>query len=91
MEAVLAFGEKAATQLAALEGSAESLATLAQREKSARNALEKAAAELSKARQKIGGPLGEKISQELRALGFNKALFQVEITPATKRSSGSSR
>ena len=84
MEAVIAFGEKAATQLAALEGSAEFLAALAQREKTARTALDKAAAELSKARRKISGPLGEKISLELRALGFNKALFQVEITPATK-------
>ena len=84
LEAVLAFGEKAAAQLAALEGSAEFLATLAQREKAARSTLEKTAAELSKARKKIAGPLGEKISQELRALGFNKALFQVEITPATK-------
>jgi DNA repair protein RecN (Recombination protein N) len=84
MESVAAFGEKAAAQLAALEGRAEFLATLAQREKAARAALEKAAAELSKARRKIAGPLGEKISQELRALGFNKALFQVEITPAAK-------
>jgi len=84
MESVRAFGEKAAAQLTALEGRAEFLATLARREKSARDALEKAAAELSKARRKIAGPLGEKISQELRALGFNKALFQVEITPAAK-------
>jgi DNA repair protein RecN (Recombination protein N) len=84
VEGVLAFGEKAAAQLAALEGSAEFLATLGQREKSARGELDKAAAELSKARRKIAGPLGEKISQELRALGFNKALFQVEITPAPK-------
>jgi len=84
MEAVLAFGEKAAAQLAALEGSSEFLATLAQREKEARATLEKAAAELSKARKKIAGPLGEKISQELRTLGFNKALFQVELTPAAK-------
>jgi DNA repair protein RecN (Recombination protein N) len=84
MEAVLAFGEKAAKQLAALESSAEFLAALAQREKAARGALEKAAAELSKARRKIAGPLGEKISLELRALGFNKAQFAVEITPATK-------
>ena len=84
MEAVIAFGEKAASQLAVLEGSAEFLATLAEREKAARAALDKAAAELSKARKKIAGPLGEKISQELRALGFNKALFQVELAPATK-------
>jgi DNA repair protein RecN (Recombination protein N) len=84
MESVRAFGEKAAAQLAALEGRSEFLAALAQREKTARSALEKAAAELSKARRKIAGPLGEKISQELRALGFNKALFQVELTPAAK-------
>ena len=84
VESVLAFGEKAAAQLAALESSAESLATLARREQAARGALEKAAADLTKARKKIAGPLGEKISQELRALGFNKALFQVDITPAAK-------
>jgi DNA repair protein RecN (Recombination protein N) len=84
MDAVIAFGEKAASQLATLESSAEFLAALAGREKAARGALEKAAADLTKARKKIAVPLGEKISQELRALGFNKALFQVEITPATK-------
>jgi DNA repair protein RecN (Recombination protein N) len=84
MESVAAFGGKAAAQLAALEGRAEFLATLAQREKAARSALERAAAELSKARRKIAGPLGEKISQELRALGFNKALFQIELAPAAK-------
>jgi DNA repair protein RecN (Recombination protein N) len=84
MQAVTAFSEKAAAQLAALEGRAEFLAALVQREKAARSALEKAAAELSKARRKIAGPLGEKISQELRALGFNKALFQVDLTPGAK-------
>jgi len=83
VEAVLAFGETAASQLTALEGSAEFLAALAGREKAARAALEKAAADLSKARKKIAGPLGEKISQELRALGFNKAVFQIELTPAS--------
>jgi len=85
LESVAAFGEKAAAQLAALEGRAEFLATLTQREKTARAALEKTAADLSKARKKIAGPLGEKISQELRALGFNKALFQIELTPAATK------
>jgi DNA repair protein RecN (Recombination protein N) len=84
VESVIAFGEKAAAQLTALEGSAESLAALAQREKTARAALDKAAAELTKGRQKIAGPLGGKISQELRALGFTKSTFQVEIMPAAK-------
>jgi DNA repair protein RecN (Recombination protein N) len=79
VENVLAFGEKAAAQLAALEGRAELLATLAKREKAARDALEKAAQELSRARKKIAGPLGEKISQELRALGFAKAVFRIDL------------
>lgn len=82
IENVQAFGEKAAAQLAALEGRAEHLATLAAREKAARDALDKTAAELTKSRKKIAGPLGEKISQELRALGFNKALFAAEISAA---------
>ncbi len=82
VEAVLAFGQNAASQLAALEGRTEFLAALSAREKAARTELEKAAAELSKARKKIAGPLGEKISLELRALGFNKAVFQIELTPA---------
>jgi DNA repair protein RecN (Recombination protein N) len=84
VEAVLAFGEKAAAQLAALEGRNGFLAALAQREKTARASLAKAAAELTAARRKIAGPLGEKISHELRALGFTKSTFQVEITPAAK-------
>ncbi len=88
VESVKAFGEKASAQLAALEGRAEFLATLGQREKTARNALEKAASELSLARRKIAGPLGEKISQELRALGFNKAVFQVELSSAAPGPSG---
>ena len=79
IENVQAFAAKAASQLAALESRAEFLATLGQREKAAWAALEKAAAELTRARTKIAGPLGEKISQELRALGFSKATFQVEL------------
>jgi DNA repair protein RecN (Recombination protein N) len=84
VENVLAFGEKAAAQLAALEGRAELLATLAKREKAAREALEKAAEELSRARKKIIGPLGEKISQELRALGFAKAVFRIDLSALPK-------
>jgi DNA repair protein RecN (Recombination protein N) len=84
VENVIAFGEKAAAQLTALESHAETLAGLTQREKKARAGLDAAAADLTKARRKIAGPLGEKISQELRALGFTKSTFQVEITPAAK-------
>jgi DNA repair protein RecN (Recombination protein N) len=84
VENVLAFAEKSAAQLATLEGRAEFLASLAAREKTARAGLEKAAATLGQARRKIAGPLGEKISQELRALGFNKALFQVELAALPK-------
>jgi DNA repair protein RecN (Recombination protein N) len=84
IEEVLAFGVKAAAQLTALAGRAEFLASLAQREKSALAALEKAAGELSRARKKIAAPLGEKISQELRGLGFTKAVFQIELEPLAK-------
>jgi DNA repair protein RecN (Recombination protein N) len=79
IEDVLAFADNAAAQLATLEGREASLAALAQREKDARAALEKAAAELTGARRKIAGPLGDKISRELRHLGFSKALFQVDL------------
>jgi DNA repair protein RecN (Recombination protein N) len=84
IEQVLAFGEKASAQLAALEGRSEFLAGLAQREKAGNAALEKAAGELSGARRKITGPLGEKISQELRGLGFSKAVFQIEMEPLAR-------
>ena len=84
VENVLAFAEKARAQLAALEGRADFLATLAQREKAAHRVLDEAAEALSLARKKIAGPLGEKITQELRALGFNQARFQVELTPLGK-------
>jgi DNA repair protein RecN (Recombination protein N) len=84
VENVLAFAEKASAQLAILEGRTEFLASLAQREKAATVALEKAAAELSRARKKIAGPLGEKIAQELRGLGFNKALFEIDLTPLAR-------
>jgi DNA repair protein RecN (Recombination protein N) len=84
IESILAFGEKAAAQLTALESRAEFLAALSQRENAARAAFEKACAELSSARAKIAGPLGEKISRELRALGFNKAHFLAGLARASQ-------
>ena len=81
VESVLAFGEKAAGQLAALEDHADFLRRLAEREKAARQVLEAAAAKLSQARRKSAKPLAEKITAELRGLGFKKATFQIEITP----------
>ena len=80
VENVIAFGEKAAAQLTLLEGRTEFLASLGKREASAQAALTKAASELSKARRKIAGPLGEKISQELRGLGFSKSQFEIELS-----------
>jgi DNA repair protein RecN (Recombination protein N) len=82
VEAIIAFGEKAAGQLAALEDSGEFLAKLAQREKAARQALDGAAGKLTQARRKISKTLAEKIEQELRGLGFKKASFAIELTPA---------
>jgi DNA repair protein RecN (Recombination protein N) len=82
VENVIAFGAKAAGQLAALEDRGEFLARLAQREKAARKELDDAAAKLTLARRKISKPLAEKIAQELRGLGFKKASFAIEIAPA---------
>ena len=79
IEAVLAFGDKAEGQLTALEGRTEFLATLAKREQAARLALDEAAAKLGQARRKVSKPLAEKISQELRGLGFKKSIFQIEL------------
>jgi len=84
IEGVIAFGEKAAAQLAALEDRGEFLAKLAQREKAARQALDESAAKLTAARKKISKPLAEKIAQELRGLGFKKASFAIEISPAAQ-------
>jgi DNA repair protein RecN (Recombination protein N) len=84
VENVVAFGEKAAAQLAALEDRGEFLAKLAQREKAARQALGDAAAKLTAARRKASKPLAEKIAQELRGLGFKKSSFAIEMTPAAQ-------
>jgi DNA repair protein RecN (Recombination protein N) len=84
VETVIAFGEKAAGQLAALEDSGEFLAKLDQREKAARQALNDAAGKLTQARRKICKTLAEKIAQELRGLGFKKASFDIGLTPAAQ-------
>jgi DNA repair protein RecN (Recombination protein N) len=84
VEAVIAFGEKAAAQLAALEDRGEFLAKLAQREKAARQELNGAAGKLTQARRKICKALAEKIAQELRGLGFKKASFDIGLTPAAQ-------
>ncbi len=84
VESVIAFGDRAAAQLAALEDRGKSMNELAAREKEARTALDAAAAKLTAARKKISKPLAEKIAQELRGLGFKKASFAIEITPAAQ-------
>jgi DNA repair protein RecN (Recombination protein N) len=87
IENVIAFGEKAQGQLTTLESRAEFLATLAKREKAARQALDDAAAKLGAARRKVSKPLADKISTELRGLGFKKAIFEIELTPAAQSGS----
>jgi DNA repair protein RecN (Recombination protein N) len=85
IENVLAFGAKAEGDLAALEGRTEFLAALGKREQAAREALDGAAAKLGQARRKVSKPLADKISQELRGLGFKKAIFAIALTPAGER------
>jgi DNA repair protein RecN (Recombination protein N) len=82
VESILAARDKSAAQLASLQGSAELIRTLAAREKAARTALGEAAAKLTEARRKVAGPLAEKVTQELRGLGFKKSQFEIELRAA---------
>ena len=85
MEAVIAFGEKAASQLAALESSAEFLATLAERKRPLvahwkrprRNYRRRDARSPGRSVKRFRRNCGRLVSARLR-------LFQIEITPATK-------
>jgi DNA repair protein RecN (Recombination protein N) len=85
IDLVLAFGAKAEAELAALEGRTEFLAALGRQEEAARQALDEAAARLGQARRKVSKPLAEKISQELRGLGFKKAIFEIALTATPQR------
>jgi len=79
---VIRRGEDAAAQADALASSAERLAQIAAEEKAADEKLAAAAKKLGKARLAAAEPLAKKIEQELRALGFAKALFRIDSAPA---------
>ncbi|PTY03602.1 DNA repair protein RecN [Verrucomicrobia bacterium LW23] len=82
LEEVIAFGDSASAQIVELEGSSDRLEALEKEEAAARATAEAAAAKLTAARQAVAGPLAEKIQGELRGLGFNKALFRIDIRRA---------
>jgi DNA repair protein RecN (Recombination protein N) len=76
---VIVHGQRAAEELETLQSSDEALARLAAEEAAANKAFSTACDKLSAARHKAAGPLGEKIQKELRGLGFNKALFRIDV------------
>ncbi|HSI82186.1 MAG TPA: DNA repair protein RecN [Candidatus Methylacidiphilales bacterium] len=76
---VIRYCDNASSQIVDLESSSDKLEALEKEEAAARQRAEKAAAKLTAARRSVAGPLAEKIQGELRGLGFNKALFRIDI------------
>ncbi len=91
LEVILEKGETAARQLESLESHEGTLARLQQEEAASAKKRDALASKLSKERQKIAAPLGEKIQKELRLLGFSKASFQVECHSSGPGPSGIDR
>ncbi|MCL6641505.1 MAG: DNA repair protein RecN, partial [Candidatus Rokubacteria bacterium] len=80
-EAMLAFREAAAGELARLEHHAETMAAEAERVQSLEAEWRAAAAALGQARRAAAERLGGRVQQELRALGMPRARFEVAVEP----------
>ncbi|WP_018111346.1 DNA repair protein RecN [Thermus igniterrae] len=81
LEAVLAYGERARAELAALEGGEERLWELEGALEEAKAALLEAGEALSKARQEAAQRLREGMEGELAELGFPHPRFRVDLKP----------
>ena len=81
LEEVMTRGEKAASDLQALESSGERLAELSAQEAAAAKEAEKMARKLSAARAKAAPALAVAVTKELRDLGFLRAGFSVQLEP----------
>jgi DNA repair protein RecN (Recombination protein N) len=79
LDDVIRFGEEAAGKLKSLESRDAEIERLKKEEAAAFAKLTEAAKKLSAARKKTAEPLAVKIQQELRVLGFQKAVFQIGI------------
>ncbi|WP_262316256.1 DNA repair protein RecN [Lacticaseibacillus parakribbianus] len=83
VEAVIAYGQKAAKELATMEATEADAEGLDQRVAAERAALVQAAAKLTTARQAAAKRLIVAIHQQLAALYMAKTVFEVHIEPAT--------
>ena len=91
IEAVVAFGEAAASELAALEDQEGERDRLRAEEEARRTELDDAAAALTTARTEAAHRLERAVNAELPPLGLASGAFGVEIAPADVGSSGADR
>ncbi|MCK5241150.1 DNA repair protein RecN, partial [bacterium] len=78
---ILAFREKAAQEKEGLTHQDDELERLAVKQEKLAGQLAQQAQQLSLARQKAAASLSEKLEQELKALGFNQAIFKIQVVP----------
>ncbi len=88
VSAILAHLEQAKARLKDLENRGVRLAELDQAIAVARGKVDQAGAKLSKARQKAAATLAKTITGELKDLGFQHGMFDVELKPAEPATSG---
>jgi len=81
VEAVIAFGERAAERLRKIEGRDEELGRLSKEIKTARAEVERIGHVLRKLRTKAAPKLSESIRANLRDLGFRQSEFEAKLTP----------
>jgi len=79
LEAVIEHQERARLRLSRIENRGEALAELEAREKQFRQATDKAASSLKKAREKAAPKLAKEIASHLLDLGFKRALFEISF------------
>jgi DNA repair protein RecN (Recombination protein N) len=88
---VIAYGDRARRELSDVSSQEERLARLDGEERSARDALNTAAATLHAAREKSAKKLAKNVEAELAALGLERCRFSVAIEPIEPDASGADR
>jgi DNA repair protein RecN (Recombination protein N) len=81
VEAVIAFGERAAERLRKIEGRDEELGRLAKEIETERAVVARIGQSLRKLRAKAAPKLSESIRSNLRDLGFRQSEFEAQLTP----------
>lgn len=89
LEDVIAFADTVAARLAKITGRDAELARLDGELAATTSEMLEAGAAISAVRKKAAGPLGKKITGQLRDLGFKQSSFEVVLTPSAEpRSTG---